>query len=63
MTIAWERPFLLVVAVLVAALGALAAFLWQRRRAARLAALGSETALRRLAPTAGSHAGLRRALR
>ncbi len=61
--IAWERPALLVVALLVAALGASAAFLWERRRGARLAALGTDTALQRLAPSAKSAAGLRRALR
>ncbi len=61
--IAWERPVLLVFAVLIAALGAAAAWLWQRRRGQRLAALGSDTALLRLAPTAKSTAGLRRALR
>jgi len=63
MTVAWERPVLLVVALFVAALGASAATLWQRRRGARLAALGSDVALRRLAPTAQSSAGLRRAVR
>lgn len=63
MSIAWERPFLLVVALFVGALGAAAAFWWQRRRAERLAGLGSATALSRLAPTAGSRAGLRRAIR
>jgi len=62
-SIAWERPVLLVVALLVAALGAGATFWWQRRRAERLTGLGSETALARLAPTARSHAGLRRAIR
>lgn len=61
--IAWERPVLLVFAVLVAALGAAAAWLWQRRRRERLASLGPEVALQRLAPTAKSAAGLRRALR
>ncbi len=61
--IAWERPVLLVFALLVAALGAAAAWLWQRRRSERLATLGSEAALQRLAPSARSSAGLRRALR
>ena len=63
MIVAWERPVLLFVALLVAALGVVAAYLWHRRRAGRLAALGSEIALIRLAPTARSRAGLRRALR
>ena len=61
--IAWERPVLLVFALLVAALGAAAAWLWQRRRSERLAALGPDVALQRLAPSAKSAAGLRRALR
>jgi Ca-activated chloride channel family protein len=61
--IAWERPLLLIAAVLIAALGAGAALLWQRRRGSRLAALGGDAAQRRLAPTAHSSAGLRRALR
>lgn len=63
MMIAWERPWLLVFALLVAALGAGAASAWQRRRNRRLAALGSEVALARLAPAAKSTAGLRRAIR
>lgn len=63
MMIAWERPLLLLTAVLVAALGVGAAVLWERRRGARLAALGSEVAIARLAPTAHSSAGLRRAVR
>lgn len=63
MTIAWERPLLLAVALLVAALGVVAAALWQRRRGSRLAALGSAIALERLAPAAHSSAGLRRAIR
>lgn len=54
---------MLVFALLVAALGAAAAWLWQRRRTERLATLGSDAALERLAPTAKSSAGLRRALR
>ncbi|MBM3907534.1 MAG: VWA domain-containing protein [Gemmatimonadetes bacterium] len=61
--IAWERPLLLVAALLVAALGVVSAWLWHRRRAERLATLGSEAALRRLAPAARSAAGLRRAAR
>jgi Ca-activated chloride channel family protein len=61
--IAWERPVLLAFSLLVAVLGATAAWLWQRRRAERLAALGSDAALRRLAPSARSAAGLRRAIR
>ncbi|MDP1890504.1 MAG: hypothetical protein Q8K55_06380, partial [Gemmatimonadaceae bacterium] len=61
--IAWERPVLLVFALLVAALGVAAAWLWQRRRSERLAALGPDAALQRLAPSAKSAAGLRRALR
>ncbi len=61
--IAWERPLLLLVALAVASLGAGAAYLWQHRRGARLAALGSDAALQRLAPSARSGAGLRRALR
>lgn len=61
--IAWERPVLLVFALLVAALGAAAAWLWQRRRGERLAALGPDAALQRLAPSAKSATGLRRALR
>jgi len=63
MMIVWERPWLLVFALLVAALGAGAASVWQRRRNRRLAALGSEVALERLAPAAKSTAGLRRAIR
>jgi len=63
MMIAWERPWLLVFALLIAALGAGAASAWQRRRNRRLAALGSEVALQRLAPAAQSTAGLRRAIR
>jgi Ca-activated chloride channel family protein len=63
MMIAWERPWLLVFALLVAALGAGAASAWQRRRIRRLAALGSAVALQRLAPAAQSTAGLRRAIR
>jgi Ca-activated chloride channel family protein len=61
--IAWDRPVLLVFALLVAALGVGSAALWQRRRGARLAALGTAAALLRLAPTAKTSAGLRRALR
>jgi len=61
--IAWERPMLLVFALLVAALGVGAAVLWQRRRGARLAALGPAVAVQRLAPSANSSAGLRRAVR
>lgn len=61
--IAWERPLILFGAMLVAVLGAATAYLWQRRRGARLAALGTEAALLRLAPTARSGAGFRRALR
>ncbi|MBI2407996.1 MAG: VWA domain-containing protein [Gemmatimonadetes bacterium] len=61
--IAWERPVLLGVALLVAALGAGAAWMWQRRRGVRLQALGTAAAVQRLAPTAQSSAGLRRALR
>ncbi len=63
MMIAWERPVLLVFALFVAALGAGAAWTWQRRRGERLAALGSEVARERLAPSAKSAAGLRRAIR
>ncbi len=63
MIVAWERPVLLLAAIFVAALGVAAAYLWQRRRVERFAALGSEAALSRLAPTARSRAGLRRALR
>ena len=63
MMIAWERPLLLFAAVLVAALGATTAVLWQRRRRARLGALGSEAAVLRLAPAALSHAGVWRAAR
>ena len=61
--IAWERPLLLFGALLVAALGVLAAWLWQRRRTTRLAHLGGEVALQRLAPTARTAAGMRRAIR
>ncbi|MHB8838522.1 MAG: VWA domain-containing protein [Gemmatimonadaceae bacterium] len=61
--IAWERPLLLLVALFVAALGASAAWLWQRRRSQRLAQLGGAAALQRLAPTAATAAGLRRAIR
>ena len=61
--IAWERPWLLVLALAVAALGVASALLWQRRRAARLSALGSAQAIDRLAPSAHSHSSLYRALR
>jgi len=63
MMVAWERPLLLAFATLVAALGAGTAWLWQHRRAERLAALGPAAALQRLAPAARSGAGLRRAIR
>ncbi|MHB1311216.1 MAG: vWA domain-containing protein [Gemmatimonadaceae bacterium] len=61
--IAWERPWLLVLAVAVAALGVASALLWQRRRSARLSVLGSELAIGRLAPSARSRSSLYRALR
>ncbi|MBW7934692.1 MAG: aerotolerance regulator BatB, partial [Gemmatimonadaceae bacterium] len=61
--IAWERPVLLVFALIVAALGALTAWYWQRRRDQRLAALGSPVAVERLAPASRSTAGVRRAVR
>jgi Ca-activated chloride channel family protein len=61
--IAWERPLLLAFALLVTTLAAWAAVLWQRRRAARLTALGSALAVQRLAPSARSRAGLHRAVR
>ncbi len=61
--IAWERPWLLVLAVAIAALGVASTLLWQRRRAARLDALGSAAAVSRLAPGARTHNALRRALR
>ena len=61
--IAWERPWLLVLAIAVAALGVASALLWQRRRAARLAVLGTVAAIGRLAPSAQSHSSLYRALR
>lgn len=62
MTVAWERPILLVAVVLVAALGVATTVWRQRRRAGRLAALGSEVALDRLAPAARSGAALQRAV-
>ena len=62
MTIAWERPILLVAVVLVAALSVATTVWRQRRRAGRLAALGSEVALDRLAPAARSGAALQRAV-
>jgi Ca-activated chloride channel family protein len=61
--IAWERPWLLAVAFVVAVLGVAAAAMWERRRRRRLAALGSDIALDRLAPSARSRASLYRALR
>jgi Ca-activated chloride channel family protein len=61
--IAWERPWLLVLALGVAALGVASALLWQRRRSARLSVLGSEAAIERLAPSAHSRSSLYRAMR
>lgn len=61
--IAWERPVLLVFATLVAALGAVAAWYWLRRRGERLRALGGPAAVERLAPAVHSTSGVRRAVR
>lgn len=63
MTIGWERPLLLAFALLVAVAGAAIAAFWKRRRTARLAVLGSDAALERLAPAVRSAAGTRRAVR